>query len=57
MKTNKTLYTDNGGEYTSVEFEKYFTKERIKHKLMILHMPEQNGVAKWLNRTLIEGSS
>ena len=47
----KILRTDNGGEFTSDEFEKYLKKEGIKHQLTI---PEQNGVAERLNRTLVE---
>ena len=51
----KALRSDNGGEYTSNEFESYLTKEGIKHELTTPHTPEQNGVAERLNRTLIEG--
>ena len=50
----KTLRTDNGGEFTSAEFEEYLRKERIKHELTISICPEQNGVAERLNRTLVE---
>ena len=50
----KTLRTDNGGEFTSKEFEKYLRKEGIKHELTIPKCPEQNGVAERLNRTLME---
>ena len=51
----KTLRSDNGGEYTSAEFSSYLAKEGIKHELTIPHTPQQNGVAKRLNRTLIKG--
>ena len=51
----KTLHSDNGGKHTSIEFTMYQTKESIKHELTTLHTPQQNGVAKRLNRTLIEG--
>ena len=50
----KILHTDNGGEFTSDEFEEYLTKEGIKHELTIPKCPEQNGVAERLNRTLVE---
>ena len=50
----KTLRTDNGGEFTSEEFEEYLRKEGIKHELTIPKCPEQNGVAEQLNRTLME---
>ena len=52
----KTLRNDNGGEYTSNEFEFYLKKEGIRHKLTILKIPEQNGVTERLNRTLVETS-
>ena len=48
------LHTDNGGEYTSTEFQSYLLKEGIRHQLTVSRMPEQNGVVKQLNRTLIE---
>ena len=51
----KTLRTDNGGEYTSREFELYLTREGIHHETTIPHTPEQNGVAERQNRTLIQG--
>ena len=51
----KTLRTDNGGEYTSREFELYLMREGINHETTIPHTPEQNGVAERQNRTLIEG--
>ena len=50
----KVLHTDNGGEFTSDEFEKYLKKEGIKHELTIPKCPEQNGVAERFNRTLVE---
>ena len=50
----KILCTDNGGEFTSDEFEKYLKKEGIKHQLTIPKCPEQNGVAERFNRTLVE---
>ena len=51
----KTLHTDNGGEYTSREFELYLTREGIHHETTIPHTPEQNGEAERQTRTLIEG--
>ena len=50
----KILRTDNGGEFTSCEFEEFLRKEGIKHELTIPKCPEQNGVAERLNRTLVE---
>ena len=51
----KILRSDNGGEYTSKEFNSYLTTEGIKHEQTTPHTPQQNGVAERLNRTLIEG--
>ena len=50
----KTLRTDNGGEFTSTEFENYLKTEGVKHELTVPKTPEQNGVAERLNRTLVE---
>ena len=50
----KTLRTDNGGEYTSTEFQNYLKGSGIRHELTIPKSPEQNGAAERLNRTLVE---
>ena len=49
----KTLRSENGGEYTSEEFESYLKMEGICHELTVPKSPEQNGVAEHMNRTLI----
>ncbi|KAL2092442.1 hypothetical protein ACEWY4_012240 [Coilia grayii] len=49
----KVLRTDNGGEYTSKEFEA-FLKRGVRHELTVPKTPEQNGVAERMNRTLVE---
>ena len=49
-----SLRTDNGGEYTSLEFQSYLKREGIKHELTVPRSPEQNGVAERFNRTLME---
>ena len=53
-KRVKILRSDNGGEYTSKQFEQYLKKEGIKHELTIPKTPEQNGVAERMNRTVVE---
>lgn len=53
-KRLKVLRTDNGGEYTSAEFENYLKGEGIRHELTVPKTPEQNGVAERMNRTLVE---
>ena len=50
----KTLRTDNGGEYTSNKFKKHLKDEGIRYKKTVPKIPQQNGVAKRLNRTLVE---
>ena len=50
----KTLRTDNGGEYTSREFQNHLKNCGIRHELTIPQTPEQNGAAERLNRTLVE---
>ena len=50
----KALRSDNGGEYTSIEFEKYLKTEGVRHELTVPKTPEQNGVSERMNRTLVE---
>ena len=50
----KVFRTDNGGEFTSTEFEGYLRKEGIRHELTVPKNPEQNGVAERMNRTIVE---
>ena len=50
----KTQSSDYGGEYTSKEFEDYLKKNGIHHKRTVPKIPEQNGVAERMNRTLVE---
>jgi len=51
----KTLRSDNGGEYTSKEFQKFLEENGIVHQFTIPKTPEQNGVSERMNRTLVEG--
>ena len=50
----KELVTDQGGEYTSNEFETYLKEQGMKHRLTVHDTPEQNGVTEHLNHTLVE---
>ena len=52
----KTLRTDNGGEYTSNEFEKFLKEQGIRHEKTIPKTPQQNGIAERMNRTLVEAT-
>eukprot|EP00253_Pinus_taeda_P016063 PITA_16063 len=53
-RTIKCLRTDNGGEFTSKEFDNYCKDVGIERRKTIVYTPQQNGVAKRMNRTLLE---
>ena len=53
-KKLKCLRTDNGGEYTSKEFEAYCATRGIRHEKTVLGTPQHNGVAERINRTIVE---
>ena len=44
-KKIKCLRIDNGGEYTSDEFENFCKEEGIKKQFTVPYTPQQNGVA------------
>ncbi len=50
----KTLRTDNGGECLSNDLKRYFEEHGIKHQLTIAYIPQQNGVAERMNRTILD---
>ncbi|KAE8686521.1 Protein STRUBBELIG-RECEPTOR FAMILY 1 [Hibiscus syriacus] len=50
----KCFRTDNGGEYTSEEFDDFCKREGIKRQFTVANTPQQNGVAERMNRTLLE---
>ncbi|KAE8667244.1 hypothetical protein F3Y22_tig00112428pilonHSYRG00010 [Hibiscus syriacus] len=50
----KCFRTDNGGEYTSEEFDDFCRKEGIKRQFTVANTPQQNGVAERMNGTLLE---
>ncbi|MCO5601748.1 hypothetical protein L7F22_055873 [Adiantum nelumboides] len=49
-----TLHTDRGGEYMSGTFKDFLGKKGIKHQCTMPYTPQQNGVAKRKNRSLME---
>ncbi|GJU21576.1 retrovirus-related pol polyprotein from transposon TNT 1-94 [Tanacetum coccineum] len=53
-KKIKCLRTDNGGEYTSDEFDTFCRQEGIKRQFTTAYTPQQNRVAEQMNRTLLE---
>ncbi|SGY29518.1 BQ5605_C002g01060 [Microbotryum silenes-dioicae] len=52
----KTLRSDNGGEYVSTAFNGFCVACGIRRKLTIPYKPEQNGRAKRLNQSIVEGT-
>jgi transposase InsO family protein len=49
----KVLRTDNGGEYLSNDFRAYLSSYSINPHLTVAMIPQQNGVAERVNRTLL----
>lgn len=52
--TIKTFRTDRGGEFTSQKFQDFCNETGIKRHLTAPYSPQQNGVVKRRNRTLLE---
>ena len=50
------MRSDNGGEYTSGEFDDFYRKAGIKRELTVPYNPQQNGVAERKNRTVCEAA-
>ncbi|GJU49498.1 retrovirus-related pol polyprotein from transposon TNT 1-94 [Tanacetum coccineum] len=52
--TLRILRTDNGGEYTSNEFEYFLRQQGVIHQVTVPYSPQQNGVSERKNRTVME---
>ena len=50
----KVLRSDNGTEYRNDQFSKFYKKEGISLHFIVRDTPQHNGVAKRINRTLLE---
>ena len=50
----KCLRTDNGGEFKSEEFVKFYRECGIRREYKAPYSPEQNGIAERMNRTIQE---
>ena len=48
-KRIKTLRSDSGGEYTSIEFNDFCKEAGIKRELTVPYNPQQNGAAERKN--------
>ena len=53
-KTIKTLRSDREGEYMDLRFQDYMIEHGIRSQLSAPGMPQQNGVSKRRNRTLLD---
>ena len=53
-KKIKTFRSDNGGEFTSNEFDELCRDSEIKRELTAPYNPQYNGVAKKKNRTIMD---
>jgi transposase InsO family protein len=47
------LRIDNGGEFTSVEFESYYVEHEIERQHTTLYTPQRNGVVERRNQTVV----
>ena len=52
----KTLWSYNGGKFTSVEFKEICRESRIKRELSTPYNTQQNGVVERKNRTIMEAT-
>ena len=50
----KVLRSDNGGEFKLNEFNECYKEARIKRELTVPYNPQQNGVGKRKNRSIME---
>ena len=53
-KKLKVLRKNNGGEFYKKEFEEFYKKCGIAWQKTTPYTPQQNGVAKRMNKTLME---
>ena len=53
-KKIKILKLDNGGEFTSIEFNDFCKEAGIKRELTIPYNPQQNGLEERKNRSIME---
>ena len=50
----QVLRSDNGGKYLSFELKRYLEAHGTIHQTTCFDTPQQNGVAEWKNRHLLE---
>lgn len=55
FSTNIRIFrSDNGGEFVNKNFQEYFERHAILHETTCPQTPQQNGIAEWKNRYLLE---
>lgn len=52
-KKIKTLRSDNGGKYTSNDFDDFCAREGIQRELTVPYNPQQNGVTQRKNMSIV----
>lgn len=52
----RALRTDRGGEFTSLQFNKFCESNGIRHFLTVPYSPQQNGVVERKNRTILNAA-
>ena len=50
----KVLHSDRGGKYMSMQFQSYLKSRGTKQKLTVHDIPQHDGIAERLNRTVVE---
>ncbi|KAM1171417.1 hypothetical protein ACFX2G_022142 [Malus domestica] len=50
----KVMRSDQGGEFTSKEFQEFYEANGIRRPLTVPRSPQQNGVAERKNRTILD---
>ena len=50
----KYLQSDNGREFCNHKFDDFLVSQGIQRRLTVPYTPEQNGIAKRRNRTLVQ---
>ena len=53
-KKLKCLISDNGGEYSSKEFDSYCSHNEIRRDKTVPRTPQENGVSERMNITIME---
>ncbi|MBW0531620.1 hypothetical protein O181_071335 [Austropuccinia psidii MF-1] len=53
-KSLKTLRTNNGGKFNSIEFNKWLSNEGIHHERSLPFFHQQNGIAERYNQTVAD---